>query len=160
MPKNQARLCPNQTTIPKRSPLLSGNDLSVGARFGESRTLEKRVQVRAARCNFYIVTFGWRSEGPDAGPSNDHRWDPKSAGLLRPLSGLNLLRSHGIPIEVRGRCLYPRKPDAEAKGPWRATVIGGIPIAPGMKVLLIYPEWPNTYWSFKYALPFVGKRSA
>src|ERR1022692_417421 len=29
-----------------------------------------------------------------------------------------------------------------------------------MKVLLIYPEWPNTYWSFKYALPFVGKRSA
>src|ERR1035438_3743977 len=29
-----------------------------------------------------------------------------------------------------------------------------------MKVLLIYPEWPNTYWSFKYALPFAGKRSA
>lgn len=28
-----------------------------------------------------------------------------------------------------------------------------------MKTLLIYPEWPNTYWSFKYALPFEGKRS-
>jgi radical SAM superfamily enzyme YgiQ (UPF0313 family) len=29
-----------------------------------------------------------------------------------------------------------------------------------MKVLLIYPEWPNTYWSFKYALPFENRRSA
>jgi len=29
-----------------------------------------------------------------------------------------------------------------------------------MNVLLIYPEWPNSYWSFKYALPFEGKRSA
>jgi radical SAM superfamily enzyme YgiQ (UPF0313 family) len=25
--------------------------------------------------------------------------------------------------------------------------------------LLIYPEFPETFWSFKYALPFVGKRS-
>jgi radical SAM superfamily enzyme YgiQ (UPF0313 family) len=29
-----------------------------------------------------------------------------------------------------------------------------------MKALLIYPEWPDTYWSFKHALPFEGKRSA
>ena len=28
-----------------------------------------------------------------------------------------------------------------------------------MNVLLIYPEWPDTYWSFKHALPFEGKRS-
>lgn len=28
-----------------------------------------------------------------------------------------------------------------------------------MNALLIYPEWPDTYWSFKHALPFVGKRS-
>jgi radical SAM superfamily enzyme YgiQ (UPF0313 family) len=28
-----------------------------------------------------------------------------------------------------------------------------------MKALLIYPEWPDTYWSFKHALPFEGKRS-
>lgn len=28
-----------------------------------------------------------------------------------------------------------------------------------MNVLLIYPEWPDTFWSFKHALPFVGKRS-
>ncbi len=27
------------------------------------------------------------------------------------------------------------------------------------KVLLIYPEFPNTFWSFRYALKFVGKRS-
>jgi len=28
-----------------------------------------------------------------------------------------------------------------------------------VNALLIYPEWPDTYWSFKHALPFVGKRS-
>ncbi|HVB33660.1 MAG TPA: radical SAM protein [Patescibacteria group bacterium] len=28
------------------------------------------------------------------------------------------------------------------------------------KALLVYPEWPDTYWSFKHALPFIGKRSA
>src|ERR1700722_14162799 len=29
-----------------------------------------------------------------------------------------------------------------------------------MTALLVYPEWPDTYWSFKHALPFEGKRSA
>jgi radical SAM superfamily enzyme YgiQ (UPF0313 family) len=29
-----------------------------------------------------------------------------------------------------------------------------------MKVLLVYPEFPDTYWSFRYALRFEGKRSA
>ncbi|GAB4374009.1 MAG: B12-binding domain-containing radical SAM protein [Deltaproteobacteria bacterium] len=29
-----------------------------------------------------------------------------------------------------------------------------------MKVLLLYPEFPLTFWSFRYALPFLGKRSA
>ena len=29
-----------------------------------------------------------------------------------------------------------------------------------MKVLLVYPEFPDTFWSFKHALPFPGKRSA
>src|SRR3954462_8686102 len=29
-----------------------------------------------------------------------------------------------------------------------------------LKVLLVYPEFPNTYWSFKHALPFAGKRAA
>ena len=29
-----------------------------------------------------------------------------------------------------------------------------------MKVLLINPEFPDTYWSFKHALPFEGKRAA
>lgn len=28
-----------------------------------------------------------------------------------------------------------------------------------MNVLFIYPQWPDTYWSFKHALPFEGKRS-
>ncbi len=28
-----------------------------------------------------------------------------------------------------------------------------------MKVLLVYPEFPDTFWSFKHALPFFGKRS-
>jgi radical SAM superfamily enzyme YgiQ (UPF0313 family) len=29
-----------------------------------------------------------------------------------------------------------------------------------MNALLIYPEWPDTYWSFKHALQFEGTRSA
>ncbi len=29
-----------------------------------------------------------------------------------------------------------------------------------MHILLIYPEFPDTFWSFKHALEFVGKRSA
>ncbi|MBS1792912.1 MAG: B12-binding domain-containing radical SAM protein [Acidobacteria bacterium] len=29
-----------------------------------------------------------------------------------------------------------------------------------MKVLLVYPEFPDTYWSFKHALRFEGKRAA
>jgi radical SAM superfamily enzyme YgiQ (UPF0313 family) len=28
-----------------------------------------------------------------------------------------------------------------------------------MNALLIYPEWPDTYWSFKHGLPIEGKRS-
>jgi len=28
-----------------------------------------------------------------------------------------------------------------------------------MKVLLIYPEYPDTYWSFRHALPFIGKKA-
>lgn len=29
-----------------------------------------------------------------------------------------------------------------------------------LNVLLVYPEFPVTYWSFKYALKFIGKKSA
>jgi len=29
-----------------------------------------------------------------------------------------------------------------------------------LKVLLIYPETPSTFWSFKEALKFVSKKSA
>jgi radical SAM superfamily enzyme YgiQ (UPF0313 family) len=29
-----------------------------------------------------------------------------------------------------------------------------------MKVLLLYPQFPDTFWSFRHALPFIGKRSA
>jgi len=29
-----------------------------------------------------------------------------------------------------------------------------------MNIILIYPEFPDTFWSFKHALTFVGKRSA
>lgn len=28
------------------------------------------------------------------------------------------------------------------------------------RILLVYPEIPPTYWSFKYALPFIGKKAA
>ena len=29
-----------------------------------------------------------------------------------------------------------------------------------MNALLLYPKWPDAYWSFKHALPFQGKRSS
>ncbi len=29
-----------------------------------------------------------------------------------------------------------------------------------MKILLVYPEYPDTFWSFKYALPFISKKAA
>ncbi|HET8671525.1 MAG TPA: hypothetical protein VFM05_13105, partial [Candidatus Saccharimonadales bacterium] len=29
-----------------------------------------------------------------------------------------------------------------------------------MRILLINPEFPDTYWSFRHALPFEGKRCA
>jgi len=29
-----------------------------------------------------------------------------------------------------------------------------------MKILLLYPKFPKSFWSFKYALPFIGKRAA
>jgi hypothetical protein len=29
-----------------------------------------------------------------------------------------------------------------------------------MNVLLIYPEFPDTFWSFKHALKFVHKKAA
>ena len=29
-----------------------------------------------------------------------------------------------------------------------------------MKVLLVYPEYPDTFWSFSYALKFISKKAA
>ncbi|MDP2744376.1 MAG: B12-binding domain-containing radical SAM protein, partial [Dehalococcoidia bacterium] len=29
-----------------------------------------------------------------------------------------------------------------------------------MKILLVYPEYPDTFWGFKHALKFVGKKAA
>ena len=28
-----------------------------------------------------------------------------------------------------------------------------------MNILLIYPEFPDTFWSFRYALGFIGKKA-
>ena len=28
-----------------------------------------------------------------------------------------------------------------------------------MKILLVYPEYPDTFWSFKYALKFISKKA-
>lgn len=29
-----------------------------------------------------------------------------------------------------------------------------------MNVILLYPKFPETFWSFSYALSFIGKRAA
>jgi radical SAM superfamily enzyme YgiQ (UPF0313 family) len=42
-------------------------------------------------------------------------------------------------------------------------MLAGLPFFPEkrpMNALLIYPKFPDTYWSFKHALKFVGKRAA
>ncbi|HEX9136928.1 MAG TPA: B12-binding domain-containing radical SAM protein, partial [Nitrospirota bacterium] len=28
-----------------------------------------------------------------------------------------------------------------------------------MKILLVYPKYPDTFWSFKYALKFISKKA-
>ena len=28
-----------------------------------------------------------------------------------------------------------------------------------MKILLVYPEYPDTFWSFKYALKFISRKA-
>jgi hypothetical protein len=44
----------------------------------------------------------------------------------------------------------------EATSPLRHhTCLGGL----YMNILLIYPEFPDTFWSYKHALKFVGKRA-
>ena len=29
-----------------------------------------------------------------------------------------------------------------------------------MNILLVYPQYPDTYWSFKYALKFISKKAS
>jgi hypothetical protein len=29
-----------------------------------------------------------------------------------------------------------------------------------MNILMVYPEYPDTYWSFRHALPFISKKAA
>ncbi|MGA2498418.1 MAG: B12-binding domain-containing radical SAM protein, partial [Tepidisphaeraceae bacterium] len=29
-----------------------------------------------------------------------------------------------------------------------------------MKILLLYPEFPDTFWSYKHALKFIGRKAA
>ncbi|MDZ7664702.1 MAG: hypothetical protein U5K27_05140 [Desulfotignum sp.] len=38
--------------------------------------------------------------------------------------------------------------------------LSGAKEAPKMKILLIYPEFPDTFWSFTHALHFIGKKAA
>ncbi len=47
-------------------------------------------------------------------------------------------------------------------GPRRPILAGAaaLPAEARMNALLIYPQFPETFWSFKYALSFLGKRAA
>ena len=29
-----------------------------------------------------------------------------------------------------------------------------------MRILLVYPRYPDTFWSFSHALPFIGKKAS
>ena len=57
-----------------------------------------------------------------------------------------------------------RRPQPTARRLTRCPILGEICFSKGasimgIKTLLVYPEMPPTYWSLKYALPFIGKRA-
>jgi radical SAM superfamily enzyme YgiQ (UPF0313 family) len=54
-------------------------------------------------------------------------------------------------------CFQPGKHGLQAIDIARAA---RIPVEVLVKALLIYPQFPETFWSFKYALAFLGKRAA
>ena len=54
-------------------------------------------------------------------------------------------------------------PGCKAQEPFAAPWCPTVPFFPEswpMNALLIYPEFPDTFWSFKHALKFLGKRAA
>src|SRR5512138_3186983 len=56
------------------------------------------------------------------------------------------------------RCSSTRWRDAR-RLPLSGTIIAA-PLEDGMNVLFVYPEFPDTFWSFKHALKFIRKRAS
>ena len=104
-----------------------------------------------SRNSFWVamLTFG-------EGWHNNHHAFPQSArhGLAWYELDLNwygiwMLRALGLAWDVKTQKLTPP-----------AMAAAGSPVQAPMNVLLIYPQFPETFWSFKYALSFLGKRAA
>ena len=96
-----------------------------------------------------LLTFG-------EGWHNNHHAFPQSArhGLAWYEFDLNwygiwILRALGLAWDVKAQKLTPARIAAAAS-----------PVPAPMNALLVYPQFPETFWSFKYALSFLGKRAA
>jgi fatty-acid desaturase/radical SAM superfamily enzyme YgiQ (UPF0313 family) len=68
-------------------------------------------------------------------------WVLRMLGLAWDVKAHELAPSHGLPVPLPARAVA-----FSAKNP--------------MNALLIHPQFPDTFWSFKYALSFLGKRAA
>ena len=80
-------------------------------------------------------------------------WDVKA----HELTPSKLVSSEALDVGlVRRNERQPGKHDLNLPIPARA----GACSAARMNALLIYPQFPETFWSFKYALSFLGKRAA
>ena len=63
--------------------------------------------------------------------------------------------AQAIPAQRR-RCSLRVNQDSSATLSFR----GGTAYCAAMNVLLLYPEFPDTFWSFKHALKFIRKRAS
>ena len=43
---------------------------------------------------------------------------------------------------------------------WHVTILSAELKEHNLKVLFVYPQYPDTFWSFKYALRFISKKAA
>ena len=91
--------------------------------------------------------------------------DPDASQVVE-LCGLTRTTVKGDLTKIRQRLVHDRAArfsiagEVEVDASLSGTRRGKVKEAGEMHVLLIYPRIPDTFWSFSYALSFVGKKSA
>jgi len=79
--------------------------------------------------------------------------------LLLLNDGALVFRKHGVHLRHAQIVVAP---DAEGSGAGELLFMYEIKMKGGahMKALLVYPNYPDTFWSFKHALKFISKKAA